>query len=205
MVFLANVQKRGRCDGELHVSPLPERRPQLDALWREMVSAARGGPVPAGLDPEDLAAEAIARLVADPAEGSTVPLEARGRRKVQDARAEVFRFRDRREEPVLVESLEQRREDAATDDDGEAGGRRFDREPGADDPAFALVDALLTIRQEISPDAATYARCWSIHNMTLEEIAQMPGWNTQRVERARRAVKRHADHLASIMLRDESR
>ena len=173
-------------------SPEPTRR-EFDDLWRALVGTARRQHVPAGLDAEDLAAEAILRLVKDPAPASPVPIAQRGRRKLKDARAEIYRHRERRNEPVQIESIDRAR-------DREEAGEPL--HPGRDDDRYALAEALTTIRQTLDDDVETYARC-RMYNMTLEEIAALPGWNPRRVDRARKALKRATEPLVNLLIGPE--
>jgi hypothetical protein len=167
------------------MSPIPEPTPEeFRELWRELRASARKRGSLNGLDVEDLAAEALLAVVAEPEPGAPLSLLQRARVKLHDRRVEILRFRERRFEPVelapLDESLDQARPDEAVEE----------------------FEVLETIRVQLGGDVEALSR-YLYADMTLREVAELPGWDQQRVERARKALKRGKTRVLPALLGED--
>jgi hypothetical protein len=173
--------------GRVVMSPIPEPTPdEFDKLWRDLLGTARRrGPLH-GYDAEDLAAEALLHVVAEPEPTAQLPLLQRARVKLRDRRSEILRFRSRRLEPIQFESLDTRPDVPLGDD------------------AIVEFEVLETLSATIGGDARELAECM-YEGMTLADVATLPGWDKRRVERARKALKRGKKRALREILGNDDR
>jgi DNA-directed RNA polymerase specialized sigma24 family protein len=144
-------------------------------------SAAAGGTVPAA-DVEDVAQEAMLKLVREERREDAPSLVVRGFVALRQARAEYFRRRSRAKEPPL-EALE------------------LHEEVGRADAEARLMELEDMLRALCGEDALEMARARQA-GMTERELAEQPGWTPQRAGAARKRLKRAGDRLRSALLDD---
>ncbi len=156
---------------------------EFDRLLAQLVATANRGSIPAGFDADDLAAEALLAVAAEPQSDENVPLVARARRKLLDRRAEIFRFRGRRDEPPKLELLEHVPD-------------------GRDD--VALNDLLVweAVGAVLGHEGKEYIE-YKCQDMTASDIADLHGWDAQRVERVGKRVRRAKGQLLDTLLEDD--
>jgi hypothetical protein len=165
------------------MAPLPDPTAnEFDELLRQLTASARNRSTPAGYGTDDMVAEALLAVVAEPKPDKDLPLLVRARRKLCDRRAEIVRFQTRRDEPPqleLLENVNQSRDHGALDD-------------------LATFDV---VRSVLGQDGEEYAR-YKCEGMTATDIAGLPGWNAQRVESVGRRMRRAKTQLLDALLRD---
>lgn len=129
-------------------------------------------------DAEDVAQEAALKLVREKPRSGAPAFPIRWFAAIKQARSEYYRKRSRAKEPPLEEL------DAL---DTHA-------EPARDDSAIRLMELHDVVRAVAGDDALDVARGRQI-GMTAAELAREPGWTPQRVEAARRRLKRGTDAI----------
>lgn len=166
------------------MAPMPDQTPEeFDRLLAQLRATAHKGSIPAGFDADDLVAEAVLALAAESESNENVPLAARARRKLLDRRAEVFRFRGRRDEPPELELLE-------------------NVPDGRDDAALNDLLAFDAVASVIGDEGKEYVE-YKCQDMTASDIANLPGWDAQRVERVSKRVRRAKAQLLDALLEDD--
>lgn len=145
---------------------------ELEAVRLVLLKAAR---VAEG-DREDVVQEAMVRALREEVRPLAPPLPARALRKLRDASVDLYRQQSRKKEPPQVASLE-------------AHG-----DLAREDAALKLAETSDMVRAIAGPDVLQYA-LWTAARMTEREIAQQPGWSSQRAGAARRQLSRKMEAL----------
>jgi hypothetical protein len=161
------------------MAPVPKpTHDELAALRADLVRRGAGR-VPAA-DIEDVAQEALLKVVREDLREGAPGLARRGGRAFKHARAEYFRRRNRAKEPPL-EALED----------------QADIE--IEDPVLRVFELEDLVRGEAGPDAVEVARARA-SRLTQRELGDEPGWTPQRAEAASRRLRRARRRLAEEML-----
>jgi DNA-directed RNA polymerase specialized sigma24 family protein len=149
---------------------------ELRELRRQMLASARRSLPDA--DAEDVTQEALLRLV-QTSRPSEIPLRRRGFRKLKDARSEFLRSPKRLVEAETQPLVEQ-------------------RELACEDSALAVVGLEDLLESTAGADVSAYVRAKAA-GLSDPEVAHHLGWDTKRVEAARKKYSRKQAILIKAM------
>lgn len=156
---------------------------ELRALSADLTRAAGRGsvhvPVP---DREDVAQEALLKLVQERPKETAPPLRVRAFAALRNAQVDYLRKKTRAKEPVLL---------AVENMDGIS----------CEDPEIRLAELRQVIEQLAGADALEIAEARMIGE-TEAEVGTRPGWTPQRAHAGRRQLNRMGSVIADELLDD---
>jgi len=163
---------------------IPEPTPdELKALTERLTRAAATGEISIPrADREDVAQEAMLRLVRERPNPTPPPLVARGLRALSLAKIDYVRRKNRAKEPVLevIENVE---------------------DLSREDAEMRLVELRQSICRDVDADALAVAEARAV-GMTEAEIARQDGWTSERAHSAKRRLRRAQPRLRRSLLDD---
>lgn len=185
------VRKRGIAVGG---EGMPQRvRPttpslDLEVLRRRLVGTARRqGVAPA--DAEDVAQEALAKVVGERVRPGAPPMEVRAFVALRDQRIEYIRKRSRETERRSPWPVEQGSEDSLGEPVGVARV----------EDGFALIEAVDVVCRVVGEDSMCFAYLKAF-GATERDVQEIMGWTAQRAAAARVRLSRKKGALARALL-----